>query len=64
MRAPGIEPGFKAWKALVITPRPHPQGEVGGDMLSYILILSVIGVKGIHLRPMAIYRFNGANNRN
>jgi hypothetical protein len=50
VRAPGIEPGFKAWKALVITPRPHPLGdgkyEVEGDMQGGILSLAVIGNKG------------------
>jgi hypothetical protein len=27
MRAPGIEPEQKAWKALIITPRSHPQNQ-------------------------------------
>ena len=25
MRTPGFEPGLRAWKALIITPRSHPQ---------------------------------------
>ena len=43
MRAPGIEPGQRAWKALIITPRSHPQTrQVIQELLRIVFFIDIV----------------------